>query len=773
MKKILLILTLCSAKLFAQGPTDCPFAQKKYVHYDGVIESSNNYLPTQYQQLIQNKPNYDRVNDHLGSTEKATCFYKTSIHNHDSIKKPFVFVEGVSFEKKSIADNEYNMGDYFSQDWLPSPPVFEFECVAAFNSSPQHHGSFVGYSTFNWATLVTGVDAEGHHANDPLRIEKAPQLLNQLCCAGYDICFVDFHSGEAYIESNGEALYSILVQLHQKLVENNSSEKMVVCGASMGGLVARYAINKLEAEGHTDWVEKFISFDSPQMGANIPLGVQYTLKHLKGLGSDLEEKYNKLTCPSASQLVNYSCLETNLLLPTTFTTPSPSIERTELLSNPYMGWPQHCTKIAISNGSRLGTTQSSTHQPGDKVLDIDGLLNLDIFSLPQNNNNYQKVFDFDPPYCLAAFLSTMGPVGITQQSVRVKNTMALDLAPGSFRTDLKDLESELPNIITNAVGQVIGACNLGWLDNSENNDKLCFIPLMSSIGAKQYEHILKNNNIVTQGFIDLTFNGNSKFVDLNHERTYFDIVYAPTENQSHVQITDENIAWVMHELTGMPESITHENRLLASNTFRAQNYIRAGNNILNNPICDQNINYTGGGPLYPINGSIDAMMQSMHCGDVAVLSNQAVFYKAGNYISLEPGFYTHDEAVFQAEIINIPFCYSSERVSPPTGTDDGMSSAYNNDFESKKNMQTKEQTASLGKNILLFPNPSNTFCDINSNETIEEITLYSVMGTVINSTRVNQNNYRLTTDHLTNGVYLINIKTANENVTKKVIVKHE
>jgi hypothetical protein len=167
------------------------------------------------------------------------------------------------------------------------------------------------------------------------------------------------------------------------------------------------------------------------------------------------------------------------------------------------------------------------------------------------------------------------------------------------------------------------------------------------------------------------------------------------------------------------------------------------------------------------------MMQSMHCGDVAVLSNQAVFYKAGNYISLEPGFYTHDEAIFQAEIINIPFCYSSERVSPPTGTDDGMSSAYNNDFESKKNMQTKEQTASLGKNILLFPNPSNTFCDINSNETIEEITLYSLMGTVINSTRVNHNNYRLTTDHLTNGVYLINIKTANENVTKKVIVKHE
>jgi hypothetical protein len=308
-------------------------------------------------------------------------------------------VEGISFEKKAVSENEYNMGDYFKQEWEPSPPIFRPECLESFNSALQYQGAIVGYSTFNWATLVTGIDAEGYHDGDPLKVEKAPELLNQLCCAGYDICFVDFHSGEEYIESNGEALYSILVKLHQQLIDNNSSEKMVVCGASMGGLVARYAINKLEAEGHTDWVEKFISFDSPQMGANIPLSLQYTLKHLKGLNNSLEEKYNKLVCPSASQLVNYSCLETNLLSPMVYTTPSPSIERTEMLNSPYMGWPQHCVKVAISNGSRIGLKQSIINQPGDKVLDIDGLVDLDLYALPLNDNSYKKVFDFDPPYC--------------------------------------------------------------------------------------------------------------------------------------------------------------------------------------------------------------------------------------------------------------------------------------------------------------------------------------------------------------------------------------
>jgi hypothetical protein len=47
------------------------------------------------------------------------------------------------------------------------------------------------------------------------------------------------------------------------------------------------------------------------------------------------------------------------------------------------------------------------------------------------------------------------------------------------------------------------------------------------------------------------------------------------------------------------------------------------------------------------------------------------------------------------------------------------------------------------------------------------------MGNTISQRQVNQNNYRLATDELANGVYLVNIKTANGSVTKKVIVRHE
>lgn len=769
MKKLLYILLLYSSGvIYAQNTGNCPFQAKKYVHYDGRIESSSSYIPSNYAQLIQNNSAYARVNNHLSSSAKATCFYKTSIHNHDSIKKPFVFVEGISFEKPSANENEYSMGEYFKQGWEPSPPYYESSCYESFNSAPQYQGESVGHSTFNWATLVTGIDAEGYFDGDPLKVEKSPDLLNRLCCAGYDICFVDFHSGEAYIESNGEALHSILLKIHQQLLDNNSTEKIVVCGASMGGLVARYAINKLESEGRTDWVEKFISFDSPQMGANIPLSLQYTLKHLKGLSSGLEEKYNKLVCPSASQLVNYSCLETNLLNPSVSTIPVPSIERNELLNSPYMGWPQHCTKVAISNGSRMGLTQSALHQPGDKVLDIDGLVDLDLYALPENENSYKKVFDFDPPYCWLLSNPLTSTLSLTMQSVKVKNTMALDLAAGSYRKDLASISSQLPNFVTSFLAQVSNACTLDWTDNSINANQLCFIPLFSSIGAISYETFLKSNQAIIGATLLDRFENNYVFEDWNHEFSYFDKVYAPAANQGHVEITDENIGWVMEELTGLKVAIIHENINLPSETFKVSNMIIAGNNIVNSPACDQ---------LPPPNSAAAYDLAYIHCGDVNVQSNKTVFYKAGEYISLEPGFNVEQNATFEASIINVPHCYSGGRSAPPSVIP--QSNMDNNWDESelvnsKHNIPNKEeQTGNSFAQISVFPNPANEYVEIKSSTSIDHISICSIIGNTISTSNVQNTSHRCSTSELSNGVYLIKIKTNKETLIEKLVIKHQ
>jgi hypothetical protein len=81
----------------------------------------------------------------------------------------------------------------------------------------------------------------------------------------------------------------------------------------------------------------------------------------------------------------------------------------------------------------------------------------------------------------------------------------------------------------------------------------------------------------------------SKIIRINY--SYFDIAYAPVNNQSHVEITDENISWLMYELMNMPPTIVHENRNIFPYTYKASISISAGNNIFNNPVC----NTMGGG----------------------------------------------------------------------------------------------------------------------------------------------------------------------------------
>jgi|GEM_PF-3041197 len=51
-------------------------------------------------------------------------------------------------------------------------------------------------------------------------------------------------------------------------------QKLIVVGVSMGGLVSRHALARMESEGADHDVDLFVSFDSPQEGAYLPIGIQ-------------------------------------------------------------------------------------------------------------------------------------------------------------------------------------------------------------------------------------------------------------------------------------------------------------------------------------------------------------------------------------------------------------------------------------------------------------------------------------------------------------------
>lgn len=69
-------------------------------------------------------------------------------------------------------------------------------------------------------------------------------------------------------------------------------------------------------------------------------------------------------------------------------------------------------------------------------------------------------------------------------------------------------------------------------------------------------------------------------------------------------------------------------------------------------------------------------------------------------------------------------------------------------------------------NISIFPNPAKNYISISSNQNIEEITLFDILGKRIKSVR---NTTTLDVSTLTNGIYLASIQTVSGTTTKKVI----
>lgn len=231
---IILILSLKSNFSISQ----VTFQYGKYVRYDG------NSIEVNYGSNSPNHVNYPDFNyrsdwnDYNTSSASLRLFIKYGCGNH-KLTKPFVFVEGVSFEKP-IKQNTYSLTEYLNMYNGDNQVSNKQDLVNARNAVYQvdwNENATVGYSTFNWATLVTGIDAEGLDDGDPLQVQKSPELLQKLHDNGYDIVFVDPESSMRYTKKNNHFL-----QGHQLLSKMISIAK---ASGSIGPLMfSNTRINK-------------------------------------------------------------------------------------------------------------------------------------------------------------------------------------------------------------------------------------------------------------------------------------------------------------------------------------------------------------------------------------------------------------------------------------------------------------------------------------------------------------------------------------------------
>lgn len=231
---------------------------------------------------------------------------------------------------------------------------------------------------------------------------KRKRLGDELRLKGYDVVILNFpitgtkkennkthlnipeisgfnnrDGGTDYIERNAFLLVKLIQELNAELQSNGSSEQLVVVGPSMGGQISRYALaymEKKQAEGIANMnhnTRLWVSFDSPHLGANIPLALQKDLHFFGYTGGKqaARDAYEKqLHSIAARQMLieqlnsfGYVSFEQGLNGTDPFHKRYNDSLRNNGLPNSG-GWPQNLRKIALVNGSGGGIMNGVANQ---------------------------------------------------------------------------------------------------------------------------------------------------------------------------------------------------------------------------------------------------------------------------------------------------------------------------------------------------------------------------------------------------------------------------
>ncbi len=394
-------------------------------------------------------------------------------------------------------------------------------------------------------------------------------LGNILRDEGFDLVLLNFptyinendeqiNGGADYIQRNALSLVELINQINAQKV---GTEELVVIGPSMGGLIARYALRYMEQNSLEHETRLYVSWDSPHLGANIPIGLQYFFNFLgeqDGNEQIQDLVANSLKNPAAKEmlldhflghLADGSTFEQNPTLKLPVGAPNfRDAFQTELDA---MGFPQQTRNISITNGSGIGLEIGS---PGTNMVD-------DAFdvSIPNIDNAFAEiVINFTPAANQTIEVANVGvfaqilplPLPATQLASFIANSESppdndgYDSAPGG--------KSDLESIIGDTQGNPLLEDFVAALNQSSYS----FIPTISSLAISNTNDFHDSPDI---GGIH-----NSPFVAW----------YIPDNNENHVTLTQFNVDFVLPEIRNEVASIN-------DNIF-ANKYILKGNPVSNN-----------------------------------------------------------------------------------------------------------------------------------------------------------------------------------------------
>ena len=209
--------------------------------------------------------------------------------------------------------------------------------------------------------LYAGLDFDGDNLADILRNEGFDFVA--LNAPLYITDGKDIDGGADYIQRNAMVLVELINFINTEKVGN---EELVVIGPSMGGLIARYGLSYMEQNSIEHDTRLYISFDSPHLGANIPVSFQYLINYFAKDQGNAQAEFvvdNVLNSAAAKEMLidHYSGhllagsefeQDPTLLLPLG----APDFRDAFQTELDNLGFPQNVRNVSMINGSGNGTT---------------------------------------------------------------------------------------------------------------------------------------------------------------------------------------------------------------------------------------------------------------------------------------------------------------------------------------------------------------------------------------------------------------------------------
>jgi hypothetical protein len=460
---------------------------------------------------------YDE-SDATTSIGNYSIYYHTYPTCQHKIKKPIIILDG--FDPQDVRKIDY-----------------------IYNNSLMYYTG----STPTW--LGDQLRAKGYDViilNFPVLGNDVPKTVQKLNTGGTftDVDRPGRDGGTDYIERNSYLLVKLIQEVNDSLTTNSSSEKLVIIGPSMGGQISRYALAYMEQQHYlnSSYAEHncrlWGSFDSPHLGANIPVGLQATLNFYGNLGGEQQaaNALNKKVLTIAAKQMLIEQLN--------------GLDNTNIYRQTYIynlthnglagsnGWPQNLRKVAMVNGSGTGhrdhyEQEEFLHLEGFAVFDIKGIEFIDNFVATPASNSRVFHGSLMQEQNVAGFIPAIATL---YQNVYVYNSNSngsMDVVPAG----IFDAQGEIKSGFDESLQQNKQIKHYNW-DNYLPYH--AFIPTVSALGFK-----------------DPNFNWNSALNDRNlvcNNEIYFDNYYFQIDNQLHSSLHPANVDWAIQEIDkGLPD----------------------------------------------------------------------------------------------------------------------------------------------------------------------------------------------------------------------------